>query len=273
MLDALFIGLFRWGVIGAAFATISGYFVAGIGPLIYFFFNKNGLIYLGKCRVVLKDIGQTIYNGMSEFVSSISMSIVSVVFNIILLRTYGEVGVSAYGIIMYVSFVFLAIFIGYSTGIAPVVSYNYGAKNTDELNNILRKSMMIIIGLGLLMFTLSLLSAEPFSRIFSSGDTQLLELATTAMRIYSFVFLVCGFSIFISCFFTALNNGSISAIISFLRTIVFEIGSVLILPLIIGDKGIWYSILVGEIFSTISAFVFLFIKSKKYCYKLFKFSK
>lgn len=268
ILDVLLIGVAGLGVIGAALATISGYIIAGIGPLIYFIFAKSNSIRLGGCKIVIRDILQAAYNGMSEFVSNISMSIVSVVYNAILLATYGERGVSAYGIIMYVSFVFMAIFIGYSIGIAPVVSYNYGADNKEELTNVLRKSFLIIIIFGLVMFVLGLTTARPFSSIFSKGDNELLLLATSAMKIYSIVFLFCGYSIFISCYFTALNNGAISAFISFSRTILFQIGLVFLLPLIMGDRGIWWAIVVGEILCTVVAVIFLIRKKKKYGYRL-----
>jgi putative MATE family efflux protein len=265
-LDALFIGLFKWGVIGAAFATISGYVVAGIGPLIYFIVNKKGLIYLTKCRFVVKDILQAAYNGMSEFVSNISMSIVSIVYNIQLLRAYGEMGVSAYGIIMYVSFVFMAVFIGYSIGIAPVVSYNYGAQNKEELRNIIVKSWRIILIASVLMTSFGMATAAPFARIFANKNEELIALATQAMRIYSIVFLFCGYSIYCSCFFTALNNGTVSAIISFSRTIIFQIGFVYLLPLIFGAIGIWWAIVAGEIADTVVAIVFLVALQKKYGY-------
>ena len=272
-LDALLIGVFKLGVVGAAIATISGYVVAGIGPLIYFSIKKDGVIYLGKCPIVMRDIFQSLYNGMSEFVSNISMSIVSIVYNSKLLEIYGEVGVSAYGVVMYVSFVFIAVFIGYSIGVAPVVSYNYGAKNKEELTNIVRKSFTIIIGLSIVMALSCLISARGFSSIFANGDQTLLNLASTAMRISSIVFLVCGYSIFASCFFTALNNGTISALISFLRTIVLEIGFVLILPLFMGGNGVWWAIVFGEVLSTISAFIFLITHRKRYGYSLLAFKR
>ena len=265
-LDALFIGVFHWGVIGAAFATILGYLVGGVGPLIYFIVKKDGLIHLTRCKFVLRPLLQSSSNGFSEFLSNISASIVSIVYNIQLLKYYGVNGVSAYGIIMYVSFIFVAIFIGYSIGMAPIVGFNYGAKNKKELQNVLAKSMIIIGITGIAMFVLSFASANLFSRIFARGNDELIELSTLAMRVFSISFLVNGFSIYISSFFTALNNGLISAITSLVRTLVCEIVFVLIMPLWFGGEGIWWSIIVAEVVSVILAFVFLFAYKNRYGY-------
>lgn len=264
--DALFIGLFKWGVIGAAFATMMGYVIAGIGPLFYFIFKKDGIIHLGKAKVSFRIIGRASYNGMSEFIANISMSIVSIVYNALLLKAYGEPGVAAYGIVMYVGFVFMAIFIGYSLGIAPAVGYNYGAKNTDELTNILKKSGVLIVVTSVVMAIFGVLAARPFSHIFSKGDEGLVLLSTKAMRIYSTVFLFCGFSIFASCFFTALNNGTVSAIISISRTLLFQIGFAFLLPPLLGNNGIWWAIAFGEMLSTAQAIIFLLAFKKKYGY-------
>ena len=266
ILDALFIGVFKWGILGAAFATITGYAVASIGPILYFLINRKGILYFVKPKFHIKEILQSAYNGMSEFVSNIAMSVVSTIYNIVLLKAYGEYGVSAYGIIMYVSFVFMAIFIGYSIGIAPAVGYNYGAKNHDELRNILIRSLQLIMVTSIVMTTFCFLTARPFSRIFSNGDSDLLNLSIKAMRINSLIFLFCGFSIFSSCFFTALNNGTVSAIISFSRTIIFEIGFVYLLPLFMGNDGIWWSIVFGEFMCTVVASIFVLLNKKKYGY-------
>ena len=198
--------------------------------------------------------------------NQISTSIVSIVFNLQLLKYYGENGINAYGIIMYVSFVFLAIFIGYSIGIAPVVSYHYGANNTHELKNILTKSLIIIGCLGISMFVLGESLAIPFATIFSKGDDNLISLATTGMRIYSISFLFSGLCILISSYFTALNNGLISAIISFLRTLLFQISFVFILPLLIGAIGIWWAIVLSELMAIILAIIFLLSNKNKYNY-------
>jgi len=265
ILDALLIGIYKLGVVGAAIATIAGYVVAGVGPLIYFIRNKKGIIYLGKCEFDFKSLLFSMYNGLSEFVSNIAMSVVSIVFNAQLLKAYGEEGVSAYGIIMYVSFIFMAMFIGYSLGMAPVVGYNYGAKNKKELNNVFKKSIKIILAMSVVMFLFSYLTAKPFSLIFTNSES-LVSLSTYAMKVYSFTFLVCGFSIFSSCFFTALNNGTISALISLFRTLVFQIVFVLILPLFFGPSSIWWSITLGEVMCTVMAIIFILVNRKRYGY-------
>ena len=266
VLDALFIGVFKWGVIGAAFATASGYVIGGIFPLLYFIFNKKNNISIGKANFDIKVVLRAAYNGMSEFVAQISMSVVSIVYNAQLLRAYGENGIAAYGIIMYVSFVFMAIFIGYSLGMAPAVGYNYGAQNKSELKNILHKSLIIISITAVLMALFSLLTARKFSTIFAKGNEELIALSTYGMMVYSLTFIACGYSIYISSFFTALNNGSVSAAISLLRTLVFQILFAYTFPLMFGNSGLWWAIASGEIVCAFIAFFFILTKRKKYGY-------
>ena len=266
ILDALFIGVFKWGVVGAAIATASGYFVAAAYSIIYFRFKKNLIINLGKTKFNAKIVLRSLYNGLSEFVSNISFNVAAIVYNIQLLRLLGENGVSAYGIIMYVSFIFVAIFIGYSIGISPVIGYNYGANNSQELKNVLKKSLIIIIITGIVMTVVSELSARLFSSIFANGNEELLNISTDAMRIFSTAYVITGFAIFISSFFTALNNGTVSAIISLLRTLVFQIAFVLLLPLIFGDVGIWLARPITEVASVIISIIFLIVNKRKYNY-------
>ena len=266
ILDALFIGVFKWGVVGAAIATASGYFVAAAYSIIYFRFKKNLIINLGKTKFNAKIVLRSLYNGLSEFVSNISFNVAAIVYNIQLLRLLGENGVSAYGIIMYVSFIFVAIFIGYSIGISPVIGYNYGANNSQELKNVLKKSLIIIIITGIVMTVVSELSARLFSSIFANGNKELLNISTDAMRIFSTAYVITGFAIFISSFFTALNNGTVSAIISLLRTLVFQIAFVLLLPLIFGDVGIWLARPITEVASVIISIIFLIVNKRKYNY-------
>ena len=264
--DALFIGLFKWGVVGAALATISGYLVASVGPMLYFIFKRDNIIRLGKTNIVVKDILQSVYNGSSEFVSNIAMSVVSVIYNARLLVAYGEDGVSAYGIIMYVGFVFCAIFIGYSIGIAPFIGFNYGAKNNVELKNILKKSVILISIGSVIMFVLSISTAVPFAHIFAHDNPTLIELSTLAIRIYSIVYLACGFSIFFSSFFTALNNGLLSLIISLARTLIFQIGFLYLIPLFMGNDGIWWAVTFGEIIGAILSTSLVIVMRKRYGY-------
>lgn len=266
ILDALFIGVFKWGVVGASIATALGYFVAAAYSIIYFRFKKNLIINLGKTKFNAKIVLRSLYNGLSEFVSNISFNVAAIVYNIQLLRLLGENGVSAYGIIMYVSFIFVAIFIGYSIGISPVIGYNYGANNSQELKNVLKKSLIVIIITGIVMTVVSELSARLFSSIFANGNEELLNISTDAMRIFSTAYVITGFAIFISSFFTALNNGTVSAIISLLRTLVFQIAFVLLLPLIFGDVGIWLARPITEVASVIISIIFLIVNKRKYNY-------
>ena len=268
ILDSLLIGSFKLGVVGAAIASLSGMALGSIGPFLYFKFSNKNLIKLGKTRFNFKDIWQSVTNGCSEFVSNVSGSIINIVLNIQLLKYIGEDGVSAYGVIAYVCFVFFAIFIGYSVGIAPVIGYNLGAQNKEELTNVLRKSFIIIFGVGLVMAGLSISLASPIAYIFTNSSSELHKLSTRAMMIYSACYLFTGFSMFGSSFFTALNNGIISAIISVCRTMVFQLVTVFVLPLIIGVDGIWISIIIAEFLAASMTVILIMVFEKRYGYKL-----
>ena len=268
LFDYLLIGVFKLGVVGAAIASLSGMAVGSIGPFIYFRFGKNNLIRLGKTAINFKEIWKSIVNGSSEFVSNVSGSIVTIVYNIQLLKYIGEDGVVAYGVIGYVCFVFFAIFIGYSMGIAPVIGYNFGAKNTRELSNVLRKSFVIVGIAGILMTAIAVALSNPIAYIFTNSSEELHKLSTHAMTIFSICYLFTGFSMFGSAFFTALNNGILSAIISVFRTLLFQIVFVFVLPLIMGTDGIWASIIVAEFLSALMTVILIIVNQKKYGYHL-----
>ncbi|HBM70839.1 MAG TPA: MATE family efflux transporter [Firmicutes bacterium] len=265
-LDALFVGVMGLEVEGAGIATLIGYFIAGILPIFYFIFKKGLNINLGKTKLEWKPLLKASFNGSSEFVSNIASSIVSMCYNAQLLIYAGPKGVSAYGVIMYISFAFMAIFIGYSMGIAPFVGFNFGANRNDELHNIFKRSMIIIAITSVAMFALSELVGPYFCQGFARNDKELLSLSIESIRIYSFVYLTCGFSIFGSSFFTALNNGLVSAIISIVRTLLFEIVCILTLPLLLGVYGIWAAGPIAEIGSSILTLYFFIKEKKRYYY-------
>jgi len=271
LMDYLLIGVFKLSVTGAAFASLSGMLISSIGPIFYFIFHKGNLIYLGKARKSWADIGKTLTNGSSEFVSNVSGNIVTIVLNLQLLKYIGQNGVVAYGIISYVSFLFFAIFIGYSVSITSTIGYNFGAKNKEELTNILNRSFVLLEIIGTVMFIFSIGLSGPFAHLFTNGDPEMIALAKRAIRLYSICYLFTGFSMFGSSFFTGLNNGLISALISFCRTLVFELGMVLLLPVLFGVDGIWLSIVVAEILSMIMTVSFMFGLRKKYGYKILRF--
>ncbi len=266
IVDFVVIVLLKWGVVGAAIGTIAGYLVGSILPLVYFIKHKEGNIYLVKTKIKIKYMLQSCWNGSSEFVNNISSSIVGIVFNIQLLKYYGQNGVSAYGTLMYVSFIFVATYIGYAIGVSPIISYNYGANNKKELNNILVKSIVINSILAFIMFMAGELLGPLFSKLYVGSDQELFELTKVAFKIFSINFLFCGLCIFFSSFFTALNNGVISALISFLRTLVFQLTLVFVLPLVFGDIGIWWSVSISNLLCLVFAIVFLIIYNKKYGY-------
>ncbi|MBR4304845.1 MAG: MATE family efflux transporter [Clostridia bacterium] len=266
VLDGLFVAVFRWGLVGAAAATAISQLVGGLIPIIYFCLPNTSLLRLGKAPFDGKHLLKTCTNGSSELMSNISMSLIGMLYNIQLLKYAGENGIAAYGVLMYVNFVFLSAFIGYSIGSAPVVSYHYGARNTGELKSLLRKSMVIICGFSLCMLLLSLVLAQPLSRIFVGYDSELYALTVRGFLIFSFSFLFAGFAIFGSGFFTALNNGLVSAVISFLRTLVFQTAAILIFPLIWDTDGIWMSVVAAEFMAAVLTLVFIRALRKKYQY-------
>lgn len=266
VLDALFIAGFRWGVTGAALATGISQCVGGILPFIYFLRSNKSLLRLVRtgfeADILLKACG----NGSSELMSNISGSLVSIVYNFQLLRFSGENGVAAYGVLMYVQFIFIAIFIGYTIGTGPVVGYHYGAGHHDELKNLLKKSFLLMGTAGIVMMLLSRGLAHPLAAIFVGYDAELLAMTVHAFKLFSFSFILAGFNIFTSSFFTALSNGGISAAISFLRTLVFQLLSVLLLPLVLGLDGIWWAITVAEAFAFVISVGFLAAKRGRYHY-------
>lgn len=266
ILDAVFIIPFKWGVAGAAIATGLSQCVGGIFPLIYFSRKNSSLLRLAKTKLEIKPILNACGNGSSELMSNISSSIVSMIYNFQLMKYIGEDGVSAYGVLMYVQFIFIAIYIGYSIGCAPITGYHFGAQNHGELKNMLRKSSFLSAVSGAALTVLAIALSSPMAKLFVGYDEALYDLTRHAFKLFAYSFLLAGFNIFASSFFTALNNGAVSAAISFMRTLIFQTSSVLILPIFLGVDGIWWAITVAEAFAFLLSLAFLFAKRKKYHY-------
>ena len=266
VLDALLVGALRLGIAGAAAATVASQMLAALIAIIYFSRPNTSLLRLGRFRLLMRDLWQVCTNGSSEMMSSVAMSVVGMLYNVQLLRHAGEDGVAAYGVLMYVSFIFIACFIGYSIGIAPVVSYHFGAENHTELKSLLRKSLSLIGIVSLAMFAGGELLARPFSALFAGYDAGLAALTAHAFAICSLSFLFCGVPIFGSSFFTALNDGLTSALISFLRTLVFELLAILVMPRLWGAEGIWWSVVTAEVAAMALTAAFLWCKRGKYHY-------
>lgn len=266
VLDWLLVAVLPFGLAGAAAATAASQFIGGVFPLVYFARKNSSRLHLTRCRLELRPLGRICANGSSELMSNISMSLVSMLYNVQLMQYAGEDGIAAYGVLMYVSMIFQAIFIGYSVGTAPIVSYHYGAQNREELKSLLRKAIFIVAIAALCMFAAGELLAAPLSRLFVAYDEELLQMTTHAFAIFSFSFLFSGFAINGSSFFTALNDGLTSALISFLRTLVFQVAAVLLFPLLWGLDGIWFSIVAAEIMAVLATIFFLLKKQKKYGY-------
>ncbi len=266
ILDCIFVYIFKMGLFGAAFATGISQVIGAVIPLIYFIRNNDNTLKLVKSKFDLKAIFQTCVNGSSEMLTNLSMSLVTILYNMQLMKYAGSDGVVAYGIIMYMSFIFIGTYLGYSIGTAPIISYHYGAGNTEELKCLLKKSLILIGITAIIMTGIAELSSKLLASIFVSYDLEVLNMTTTAIRLFSISFIIIGFNIFASSFFTALNNGLVSAIISFLRTLVFQVIAIVVLPLIWGLDGIWFAVVVAELFSLIVSIIFLICNRKKYKY-------
>lgn len=266
VLDALFVAVFSWGLAGAAAATAISQMVGGVIPLVYFGRKNNSLLRLVKCRFDGSALRKACTNGASELMSSISMSVVSMLYNIQLMKYAGEDGIAAYGVLMYVSMIFQSVFMGYSVGSAPVVGYHYGARNRGELKSLLKKGVILIGVFSVAMCLAGETLGKPFSVIFVGYDEGLLEMTAHAFAIFSISFLFSGMAIFGSSFFTALGDGLTSALISFLRTLVFQVAAVLFFPIFWKLDGIWWSIVFAEVMAVAVTVLFLVIKRKKYGY-------
>lgn len=266
VLDFFFVGVLGLGLTGAAVATVCGEFIGGLFPILYFTRPNSSLLRLGKTHFNGRILLQTCINGSSELMTNLSSSIVNSLYNIQLMRFAGENGVAAYGAIMYVNFIFVAIFLGYSIGSAPVISFHYGAGHHDELKNLFQKSLRLIGCWGLMLAVISQFLAIPLSTLFVGYDAELLAMTRQGFRIYCLVYLFNGFNIFGSSFFTALSNGGVSAAISFLRTLVFQIAAVLILPAILGINGIWSAVSAAELLTLCVTVSFLIRQRNKYHY-------
>lgn len=266
VLDALFVAWFKLGLEGAAFATILSQAVGGIIPLVYFTLPNKSLLRMTGLHMDWRALLKAVTNGSSELMSNISMSLVGALYNFQLLKYAGEDGVAAYGVIMYVNFIFVSIFVGYAIGSAPLIGYNYGAQNHKELQNLRKKSLMLISIFAAVLTVIAEILASPLSRIFVSYDSALLSMTERAFMIYSLSFLVMGFNIFGSSFFTALNNGPVSAAISFLRTLICQIAAVMLLPIVLGLDGIWWSVVIAELMSLVITGYFYIRLKKDYYY-------
>lgn len=266
VLDAFLVGMLNWGVEGAAIATGISQSVGGIIPLLYFLAPNSSRLRFRPARPDIKDVLKTCTNGASEFMTNISLSVVNILYDLQLMRFAGEKGVASYGVLMYIGFIFMAVFFGYSIGTAPLVSYHFGAGNEKELKNLFTKSKRLLLIFSVAMTFFAELSAEPLSRIFVGYDAALLTMTVRAFRIYSVSFLLSGFNIFGSGFFTALNNGAVSAAISFLRTLVFQVLSILFLPAVGGLDGIWGANVAAEFMSLAVTVAFLYTNRKRYHY-------
>ena len=262
ILDFLFIAVFHFGLAGAAVATAIGETVGGLVPMIYFARPNSSRLKLVRTKPEWKALGQACFNGSSELMTNLSASVVNMLYNFQLMKFAGQNGIAAYGVIMYVNFIFIAIFIGFSIGSSPIIGYHYGAENNDELKSLLKKSLMIIATISLSLTVFAELLSSPLAKIFVSYDEDLFAMTRDGYRLYTLSYLICGFNIWGSAFFTALNNGFMSATISFLRILVFQIVCLLLLPAIFDVNGIWISIVVAE-FLAVSVTATLIIKNRK----------
>ncbi|MCF0230061.1 MAG: MATE family efflux transporter [Parasporobacterium sp.] len=265
-LDALLVGVLKWGVSGAALATGISMCVGGILPLIYFIRENDSLLRFRLTRIDVRAVLKACYNGLSEVVSNISISVVSIAYNFQLLKFLGENGVAAYGVLMYVVFIFIAVFLGFTMGSSPVISYHYGAGDREELKGLLKRCIIFMACTGVLMAALSEILAPVVSGLYVGYDEELMKLTVRAFRLYSGAFVFTGFNILVSAFFTALNNGTISAAVSFFRTFIMQLACVLLIPVVMGENGIWLANIFAEVMSVAICVLFLVKQRRKYGY-------
>lgn len=266
ILDYLLIYVLKKGVFGAALATGISQMIGGIIPFVYFIRKNDTILRLVKTKIELIPILKAFANGSSEMVTNISMSLVNMLYNLQLMKYAGSNGIVAYGIIMYVGFIFSGTYLGYSIGSAPIIGYHYGAGNTEELKNLLKKSLKLLAITSVVMTVVAELLSKTLASVFVSYDVDLLSMTTNAIRIFAISYIISGINIFASSFFTALNNGLVSAIISFLRTLVFQIAMIFVLPLLLGLNGIWLAVVVAEVLALIVSSMLLALNNKKYKY-------
>lgn len=266
ILDFLFIAVFKWGLAGAAIATAASEYMGGLLPVFYFLRKNKSLLRLGKTHFNKKILLKTCTNGSSELMTNLSMSVVNALYNFQLIRFAGEDGVAAYGTIMYVNFIFIAIFLGYSIGSAPITGYHYGAGHHGELKNLFKKSLTLITVWGIFLALAAQFLSSPLANIFVGYDRELFLMTRHGFRLYGMSFLICGFNIFASSFFTALSDGAVSAAISFLRTLVFQIAVVLLLPLFLGIDGVWLAVTAAEGLTLLVTIIFFIRKRARYHY-------
>lgn len=266
VLDALFVAVFRWGLVGAAVATAIAQIVGAVIPIVYFARPNGSLLRLGKCRFDGKALLRTCTNGFSELMGNVSMSLMSMLYNLQLLTYAGEDGIAAFGVIMYVNFTFISVYIGFAIGTAPVIGFNHGADNRTELKSLMRKCLVILAVFSTVMTVLAEIMAQPLSTIFTGYDPALLEMTVRGFVIYSISYLLTGFNMFASSLFTALNNGFISAVLSFFRALVCQMAAILVLPMLWGLDGIWWSNVAAEVGALAVAAFFVIKYRKRYHY-------
>ena len=266
VLDALFVAVFRWGLVGAAVATAIAQIVGAVIPIVYFARPNGSLLRLGKCRFDGKALLRTCTNGFSELMGNVSMSLMSMLYNLQLLAYAGEDGIAAFGVIMYVNFTFISVYIGFAIGTAPVIGFNHGADNRTELKSLMRKCLVILAVFSTVMTVLAEIMARPLSAVFTGYDPALLEMTVRGFVIYSISYLLTGFNMFASSLFTALNNGFVSAVLSFFRALVCQMAAILVLPMLWGLDGIWWSNVAAEVGALAVAAFFVIKYRKRYHY-------
>lgn len=266
ILDYVFIGVLEGGVVGAALATGISQLVGGIVPLVYFFIPNKSQLRLVRAKLNMSALWKTCFNGSSELMTNLSISLVNMLYNFQLIRFAGEDGVAAYGVIMYVNFIFIAVFLGYAIGTAPIIGYHYGAGNKDEMKNVYKKSINFNIVSGIIMCVVAIALSGVLAKLFVGYDANLYSMTQKGFAIYSIAFLVMGLNIYGSSFFTALGNGLVSALLSFLRTLLFQVIAVLVLPIFFELNGVWFAIVAAEGTALIVTIVFLLHYRKKYGY-------
>lgn len=265
VLDYVFMGPMQMGVLGAALATGLGQAIMAVAGVVYFLKVKGNLYFVKpvfRGNILLQSCG----NGSSEMVSNLSTAVVTFLFNITMLKLAGEDGVAAITIVLYGQFLFTALYLGFSMGVAPVVSFNYGNQNHAQLKRIYKICIGFILGSSVFILGIALLFSEPIVGIFTGEENHTYELAVEGFFQFSFNYLFAGINIFASALFTSLSNGKISAIISFCRTFVFITVSIVLLPRVMGITGVWLSVPLAELVTLFISITYLKGQKEVYHY-------
>ena len=265
-LNFVFIRITNEVVTAVALATVVSQFVGGITPFVFFVRSKSTTLRFGRPHMPMSLLGPVFANGVSEFVSEIFHPLASVMYNYKLMELTGLNGVAAYGVLMNVGFLFGSVFLGFAVGSAPLFTYKYEREDHDELHSLFIKSTISVVLMGFLLYGVACMIEGPFAAEFFGGDELLITMTEEAFALHSLSYMVMGLAVFASAFFTAIHDSRVSFLISFLRTLLFEVLAILLLPMLFDLNGVWAASLTSEVLTLLVTVGLLISKKEKYQY-------